>query len=246
MILQQVSESSGFNMFSFMYGFDMYYLILVLPAIILSLIAQVKVKSTYAKYSKISNERGMTGAQVAREILDNGGLHHVQVQMIGGELTDNFNPKTNVVSLSQAVYSGTSVAAMGIAAHECGHALQHAKGYMPVKVRSAMVPIVNIANSFSMIIIIIGILMAFETLAMIGVIFMAAATVFYLVTLPVEFNASSRAKRLIVDLKLAKGEDSSGVKKVLSAAAMTYVTAFLTSLMSLIRVFLIVRNNRRD
>ncbi len=245
MILQQVSESSGINLFSFMYGFDRYYLLLVLPAVILSIIAQVRVKSTYSKYSQISNGSAMTGAQVAREILDNGGLHHVQIAMIEGNLTDNFNPKTNVVSLSQAVYSGTSVAAVGIAAHECGHALQHANNYLPVKLRTAMVPVVNLANSLSMIVIIVGLLMAIEALAMIGVIFMAAATVFYLVTLPVEFNASSRAKKLIVDLKIAKGDDIKGVKKVLSAAAMTYVTAFLTSLMSLIRVFLIVRNNRR-
>lgn len=245
MILQYVQESSNFSALnSFIWGIDWYYIVLVLPMIILSLIAQAKVKSTYSKYSKIANGSGLTGAQVAREILDNGGLQHVQVQMISGQLTDNFNPKTNIVSLSQEVYSGTSVAAMGIAAHECGHALQHAKGYVPVKLRSAMVPVVNFASSLSWIVIVVGLLMANTTIAMIGVIFMAAATVFYLVTLPVEFNASRRAKRLIVDLKLAKGDDSKGVKKVLSAAAMTYVTAFLTSLMSLLRMFLLVR--RRD
>ncbi len=224
---------------------DIYYLILVVPAIILSLIAQAKVKSTYSKYKKVSNGSGLTGAQVARAILDNGGLHHVQIQMIAGELSDNFNPQTNIVSLSQEVYNGTSVAAMGIAAHECGHALQHANGYTPVKIRSAMVPVVNFASSLSWIVIVVGLMMASETIAMIGVIFMAATTVFYLVTLPVEFNASSRAKKLIVDLNLAQGNDSKGVKKVLSAAAMTYVTALLTSLMSLIRVLLIVRGNSR-
>lgn len=246
MILQYVTESSNFNMFSFMYGFDSYYLLLVLPAVILSIIAQIRVKSTYSKYSQVSNGSGMTGAQVAREILDKGGLYDVRIDMIAGNLTDNYNPKTNVVSLSQEVYNGTSVAAIGIAAHECGHALQHANDYAPVKLRSAMVPVVNFANSLSMIVIIIGIAMAIEALAMLGVIFMAAATVFYLVTLPVEFNASNRAKRLLADLKIAKGDDIKGVKKVLSAAAMTYVTAFLTSLMSLLRVFLIVRGNRRD
>ncbi len=224
---------------------DKYYLILVLPAIILSLIAQVKVKTTYSKYSKKLNSKGLSGAQVAREILDNGGLYNVQVQMIPGQLTDNFNPKTNVVSLSEEVYNGTSVAAMGIAAHECGHALQHANDYAPVKIRSKMVPIVNFSSTISWIVIVLGLAMANETIAMIGVFLMAAATVFYLVTLPVEFNASSRAKALIVDLKLAGGDDSKGVKKVLSAAAMTYVTAFLTSLMSLIRVLLLVRGNRR-
>lgn len=224
---------------------DKYYLILVLPAIILSLIAQIKVKSTYSKYKKIANSKGLTGAQVAREILDNGGLNDVQVQMISGELTDNFNPKTNIVSLSEEVYSGTSVAAMGIAAHECGHALQHANNYAPVKIRSAMVPVVNFSSTLSWIVIVLGLAMANETVAMIGVFLMAAATVFYLVTLPVEFNASSRAKSLVAELKLAGTDDRKGVKKVLSAAAMTYVTAFLTSLMSLIRVILIVRGNRR-
>lgn len=224
---------------------DYYYLVLVLPAIILSLIAQVKVKSAYSKYKKVANGRGLTGAQVAREILDNGGLRHVQIQMIAGELSDNYNPKTNVVSLSQEVYSGTSVAAMGIAAHECGHALQHANGYLPVKLRSGMVPVVNFASSISWIVIVVGLLMVNQTVAMIGVILMAASTVFYLVTLPVEFNASNRAKKLIVDLKLAQGNDSKGVKKVLSAAAMTYVAALLTSLMSLIRVLLIVKGNSR-
>lgn len=224
---------------------DYYYLVLVLPAIILSLIAQVKVKSAYSKYKKVANGRGLTGAQVAREILDNGGLRHVQIQMIAGEISDNYNPKTNVVSLSQEVYSGTSVAAMGIAAHECGHALQHANGYLPVKLRSGMVPVVNFASSISWIVIVVGLLMVNQTVAMIGVILMAASTVFYLVTLPVEFNASNRAKKLIVDLKLAQGNDSKGVKKVLSAAAMTYVAALLTSLMSLIRVLLIVKGNSR-
>ncbi len=224
---------------------DQYYLILVLPAIILSLIAQVKVKTTYSKYSKKLNSKGLSGAQVAREILDNGGLYNVQVQMIPGQLTDNFNPQTNVVSLSEEVYNGTSVAAMGIAAHECGHALQHANNYAPVKIRSKMVPVVNFSSTISWIVIVLGLAMANETIAMIGVFLMAAATVFYLVTLPVEFNASRRAKALIVDLKLAGGDDSKGVKKVLSAAAMTYVTAFLTSLMSLIRVLLLVRGNRR-
>ncbi len=224
---------------------DYYYLVLVLPAIILSLIAQAKVKSAYSKYKKVTNGRGLTGAQVARAILDNGGLHGVQIQMISGELSDNYNPKTNVVSLSQEVYNGTSVAAMGIAAHECGHALQHANGYLPVKLRSGMVPVVNFASSISWIVIVVGLLMVNQTVAMIGVILMAASTVFYLVTLPVEFNASNRAKKLIVDLNLAQGNDSKGVKKVLSAAAMTYVAALLTSLMSLIRVLLIVKGNSR-
>ncbi len=231
---------------AFFWGIDWYYFILVLPAVILGLIAQAKVKTTYSKYSKIPNGSGLTGAQAAREILDNGGLYNVQVQPISGNLTDNFNPKTNVVSLSQEVFYGNSVAAIGIAAHECGHALQHAKSYVPVKLRTAMVPVVNFANSISWIVIMVGLLMANYTIAMIGVVFMAAATVFYLVTLPVEFNASSRAKKILKELNIAKGDDSKGVKKVLSAAAMTYVTALLTSLMSLIRVLLIVRGNRRD
>lgn len=223
---------------------DSYYLILVLPAIILSIIAQIRVNSTYSKYSKIYNERRITGAQVAREILDNAGLRDVQVQMTQGKLTDNYNPKTNVVSLSPEVYDGVSVAAMGIAAHECGHAIQHATDYTPVKLRSAMVPVVNFSTRISWIVIIVGLIMASETVAMIGFILMAAATVFYLVTLPVEYNASSRAKELVVDLGLAQGSDSKGIKKVLSAAAMTYLAAFLTSLMSLIRILLIINRRR--
>ncbi len=223
---------------------DSYYLILVLPAIILSIIAQIRVNSTYSKYSKIYNERRITGAQVAREILDNAGLYDVQVQMIQGKLSDNYNPKTNVVSLSPEVHEGTSVAAMGIAAHECGHAIQHATDYAPVKIRSAMVPVVNFSTRISWIVIVVGLFMASETIAMIGVILMAAATVFYLVTLPVEYNASRRAKELVVDLGLAQGSDSKGIKKVLSAAAMTYLAAFLTSLMSLLRVILIINRRR--
>lgn len=247
-VLLSYGDSSGFmyGMGGF-YGIDYYYIILVLPAVLIALFAQIKVKSAYGKYSKIGNSRGITGAQTARMILDSHGLNHVQVTMIRGELTDHFDPRTNIVSLSQGVYNGTSIASIGIAAHEVGHAIQHSENYVPNKIRSALVPVTNFGSSISIFLILIGLVLQFGILAYIGVILYSTATLFQLVTLPVEFNASARAMKQIRALGIADGADAKGVRKVLSAAAMTYVAALLVSLANLVRLLLIVngRNSRR-
>ena len=247
-LLTTYSETSnyigGMGMF---YGIDYYYIVLVLPAVLIAMFAQFKVKSAYNKYSKIGNSRGITGAQAARMILDSHGLQYVQITMISGQLTDNFNPKTNVVSLSQGVYNGTSIASIGIAAHEVGHAIQHSENYVPNKIRSALVPVTNFGSSISIFMIIIGLLLGYSVLAYLGVILYSTAALFQLVTLPVEFNASSRAMKQIKALGIANDADAKGVKKVLSAAAMTYVAALLTSIAQLVRLLLIVnRRSNRD
>lgn len=232
----------GMGMF---YGIDYYYIVLVLPAVLIALFAQVKVKSAYSKYSRIGNSRGITGAQAARMILDSHGLQHVQITVIPGEMTDNFNPRTNIVSLSQGVYNSTSIASIGIAAHEVGHAIQHSENYVPNKIRSALVPVTNFGSSISVFMIILGLVLGFSVLAYLGVILYSTAALFQLVTLPVEFNASSRAMKHIREMGIANEADAKGVRKVLSAAAMTYVAALLTSVAQLVRLLLIV-NRRSD
>lgn len=247
-VLLAYGDSSGFmyGMGGF-YGIDYYYIILVLPAILIALFAQFKVKSAYGKYSKVRNSRGFTGAQAARMILDSYGLNHVRITMIAGELTDHFDPRTNIVSLSEGVYNGATISAVGIAAHEVGHAIQHSENYVPNKIRSALVPVTNIGSRISIFLILIGLVLQFGILAYVGVILYSTATLFQLVTLPVEFNASARAMKQIQVLGIADGADAKGVRKVLSAAAMTYVAALLVSLANLIRLLLIVngRNSRR-
>ena len=174
------------------YWFDYTYLLLI-PALLFGLYAQFKVNSTYSKYQKVNNSRGWTAAEVARKILDDNGLYDVNIAHIAGNLTDNYNPKTNTVSLSDSVYSSTSVAAIGVAAHECGHAVQHAEQYTPIKIRSALVPVTNFGSSFGVIILAIGLIFSSYNIAMIGVRLYSLMAVFQAVTLPVEFNASSRA-----------------------------------------------------
>lgn len=225
-------------------GIDYYYIILVIPAMIIALIAQFKVKSAYSKYAKIGNSRNLTGAQAARMILDAHGLNYVPINVVAGQLTDHFNPTDNTVNLSQDVYSGTSIASIGIAAHEVGHAIQHAEHYVPNKIRSAIIPVTNYGSRFSMILILAGLIFGqFIWLAYLGVILYSTATLFQLVTLPVEFNASARAMKHIKELGIANDDDYKGVKKVLSAAAMTYVAALITSLANLLRLFFIVRGS---
>lgn len=225
-------------------GIDYYYIILVIPAMIIALIAQVKMQSAYKKYAKIGNSRGLTGEQAARMILNAHGLNYVPINMIAGELTDHFNPTDNTVNLSEAVYSGTSIASIGIAAHEVGHAIQHAEHYVPNKIRSAIIPVTNYGSRFSMILILAGLIFGqFIWLAYLGVILYSTATLFQLVTLPVEFNASARALKHIKELGIANDDNYKGVRKVLTAAAMTYVAALITSLANLLRLFLIVRGS---
>jgi Zn-dependent membrane protease YugP len=227
--------------------FDYYYIVLIIPALLISIWAQYTVKSTFNRYSKVFSSRGYTAAQIARYILDNSGLSNVAVERVGGNLTDHFDPKTNVVRLSDSVYNSTSVAAIGVAAHEVGHAIQHAEKYAPIKVRSAIIPLTQIGSTISMPLILLGFVFSFEPIVTLGIVFFSFATLFQLVTLPVEFNASNRALRILDERSYLYGEELRGAKKTLTAAAMTYVAALLVSAMQLLRLILLFGGrSRRD
>ena len=227
-----------------MYWFDYTYLI-ILPAFLFGLYAQMKVSSTFSKYQSVQSSRGVTGAQAARRILDDNGLYDVAVVKISGNLTDNFNPKTRTVSLSDSVYGSTSVAAIGVAAHECGHAVQHATGYTPIKIRSALVPVTNFGSSAGFVILLVGMLFGSYPIAMLGVLLYSLMAVFQAVTLPVEFNASKRAFATLEASGMLVGEELKMSRSVLSAAAMTYVAALVSSLATILRLLLIVGSSRR-
>ncbi len=226
-----------------MIWYDYYYLILVVPAIIISLIAQVNVKKTYATMAKISNKKRLTGAQAAYNVLQHYGIRNVRIEQTQGKLSDHYDPRSNVIRLSPEVYAGTSVAAVGIACHEAGHAAQHAENYVPIKVRNAVLPVANFGSSFGVLLAIFGYALGFGFLVDVGIILFAAVVVFQLVTLPIEFNASSRAIKVIEGTEMLFEDEVPKAKKVLFAAAMTYVASLLVSIMSLIR--LILRTNRR-
>ena len=233
------------------YGIDWTYIVLVLPAVIFAMIASANVNSTFKKYSQVYNSRRLTGADAARRILDSNGLQHIRIERISGNLSDHFDPRSNVIRLSEAVYDGATAAAVGVAAHECGHAIQHAVGYLPIKLRSAIIPITNIGSKLAFPMILLGIVLTAWSqqaliIAYIGVALFGLSLVFQLVTLPTEFNASSRALKTIDSMGLLSGDDLKASKKVLTAAAMTYVAALAVTLMQLIRLFLIVNRNRRD
>ncbi len=225
-------------------GLDATYLFLVLPAVLLAFWAQANVKSTFSKYSKVASKRGMTGFDAARHILDVSGLRHVRIAQVQGDLTDHFNPKDNTVYLSDTVHSVASTAAVGVAAHEAGHAVQYAVGYTPMKVRSAIIPITNIGSNLAMPLLLLGIVLGFEALAYLGVAAFGLSTLFQLVTLPVEFNASSRAMEALEGAGL-DGEELKASRKVLTAAALTYVAALAVSLANLIRILLIAKRGSR-
>lgn len=230
---------------------DWTYIVLVLPAMLFAMWASARVNSTFEKYKKTRNVRGMTGADAARWVLDRNGLRNVRIEHIQGSLTDHYDPSTNVVRLSDDVYSSTSTAAIGVACHEVGHAIQHATNYAPVKIRTAIVPITNIGAKLSVPLIIIGLLLSsmgeiFVMIAYIGCALFGLVTVFQLVTLPTEFNASSRALKTIEETNLLQGEELRQAKKVLSAAAMTYVAALAVSLAQLMRFLIIVGGRRSD
>ncbi len=228
----------------FYYFFD-YTIILLIPALLFGLYAQFKVSSTYKKYSQVKNARGYTAAEAARKILDDNGLYDVAIVKIAGNLTDNFNPKTKTVSLSETVYNSQSVAAIGVAAHECGHAVQHAEGYTPIKIRSALVPVTNFGSTFGFIILAIGLLFGNYSIAMIGVLLYSLMAVFQAVTLPVEFNASNRALKTLASHYILEDDELKMSKKVLSAAAMTYVAALVSTLATILRLLLIVGSGTR-
>lgn len=227
----------------YFYEIDATYIFLVLPAVIFALWAQFNVKSTFSKYSKIASRSGMTGFDSARRILDANGLGDVRIAHIAGDLTDNYNPTDNTIYLSDSVYGSNSAAAIGVAAHEAGHAVQHATGYTPIKIRSAIIPITNIGSNLAMPLIILGIILSFPTLAYIGVAAFGLSTLFQLVTLPVEFDASGRALKALEGS--LDGEDLASARKVLRAAALTYVAALAVSLVNLLRLLIIVAGNDR-
>lgn len=240
----------------YFYGFDWTFIIII-PAMLFALYAQNKVNSTYKKYSQVGNRKGLTARQVARQILDENGLYNVQIEHISGNLTDHYDPKSNVIRLSDSVDNSTSVAAIGVAAHEVGHAIQHATNYKPVKVRSALVPVTNFGSSISMILIMIGLVFVGLsetgnfgfTIAIIGLLAYCLVAVFQIVTLPVEFNASSRALKTLSDRGILYSDEVPMAKKVLSAAAMTYVAALVSTLSTILRLLVIILNasgrNRR-
>ena len=228
--------------------FDYTYLILVLPAIIFALIANVFVKRTFNKYSQSFSARQMTGREAAHEVLTQNGVTGVDIQMIDGDLTDNYNPRSNTISLSKNVYSSTSVAAIGVAAHEAGHAVQYATGYSPMKLRNALIPATNIGSKLAIPLFFIGMIFSYyaESLiyvAYIGIGLYALSTLFQLLTLPAELNASRRAVKAI-ERSVLNEEETKGAKKVLTAAAMTYVAALAVSLMSLLRLMIIAGRRR--
>lgn len=219
------------------------YLIWMLPIIILSAIASGAVQSNYRKYSKVMTHRGFTGAQIAEQILQANGISDITVKKISGNLSDHYHPKEKYIGLSDGVYDSTSVAALGIAAHEAGHAVQYHEGYAPIKFRNALVPVTNFASTFSWILIFAGLLLS-EIIALAGIVLFGITVLFQLVTLPVEFNASRRALA-VLEVGYLDEEELSGAKKVLTAAAMTYVVALLTSLWQLFRYVIIIFGNRR-
>lgn len=215
---------------------NMLYILLVLPAFILSVIAQIKVKSTYNRMAKVRNVSGHTGASAAAAVLRHYGISNVAIEVTGGKLSDHYDPRTNVIRLSQEVYYGNSIAAVGIACHEAGHAAQHAEGYVPIKIRNAIIPACNIGSYIGIPLAFVGYFLAFEPLILVGLGLYSLIAVFQLATLPVEFNASARAIRVIEENGLLR-EDSEvrGAKKVLAAAAMTYVAALAVTLANLLR-----------
>lgn len=228
------------------YGFDYYYLVLVVPAFIFALIAQARVKSTFAKYSKQRSQRGITGQEAARRVLSHYGINDVAIEMVSGSLTDHYDPRSNVIRLSQDVYSSTSISAIGVACHEAGHAAQHAQGYSPIKIRNAILPICNIGSTIGIPLAMIGLIFNNPSLVSIGLLFYAMVAVFQFATLPVEFNASRRAIQVIDETGILGSDEAYGAKRVLTAAAMTYIAALAVSIANLMRLILITNSSRRD
>ncbi|WP_026487205.1 zinc metallopeptidase [Caldanaerobius polysaccharolyticus] len=223
----------------FFYGFDYTYVVYVLPALIFALYAQAKVQSTFARYLDVPNSYGFTGAEVARRLLDRNGLYDVAVQMIPGSLTDHYDPRERVLRLSEDVYASNSIAAIGVAAHETGHALQHAEGYAPLAIRNSLVPVANLGSNLTWIFVIAGIILGLPSLINIGILFFIGAVLFQIVTLPVEFNASRRALAMLSNEGFVAQSELSPIRSVLGAAAMTYVAATIMAIAQLLRLLAI-------
>lgn len=231
----------------FFYGFDWTYLVFIVPCIIITLICQVKVQSTFSKYSKMRNSRNITGAQAAEYVLRQNGVSGVRIEHVSGSMTDHFDPRTNVIRLSDTVYNSNSVAAVGVACHEAGHAVQHAEGYLPNKIRSIILPMAKIGSQLSWILILLGFIFTAKVgfvLLYIGIVLFSLSVLFTIATLPVEFNASKRALECIKTSDLLYGDEYTGAKRTLQAAAMTYVASALTAIMQLLRLIIIARGRR--
>jgi Zn-dependent membrane protease YugP len=230
---------------------DPMYFVFLIPGLLFMLWAQAKVRGSYNRYGQVRNMAGVTGAQAARRVLDSEGLYNVAIEAVPGDLTDHYDPRSRVLRLSQGVYGRPSVAAIAIAAHEAGHAIQHAKAYGPLKARTAIVPAVNIGSTLGFIVLILGVIAGSAELGWLGVGLFALATVFALITLPVEFDASNRAKQALVtaglvDGGVGRGEEGQGVARVLNAAAWTYVAGFASSLLTLLYYISLVSGINRD
>ena len=226
-----------------------YYLIeygLIILSILIVSIAQIALRSKYSKYKKIKVESGMTGKEVAERILKENGITDVNIVRISGELSDNYNNKKKLVSLSKDIYDGNSIASVSVAAHECGHALQYKTGYIPIKIRNTIVPFVNFGNTIGYIIIIVSLIFSISKLFLVGIILMSLAVLFHLVTLPCELNASRRAKKELLRLKLITEKEHKGSSSVLRAAAFTYVAGLITSILEVLRLVLLFTGNDRD
>ena len=225
--------------------YDWTFWVFSIPALLIGLWAQIKVTTAYNKYKQVRVARGLTGYDAARAILNANGLYDVRIEKIPGEMTDHFDPRENVVRLSSDVYDKATVASVGIAAHECGHAVQYAKGYTPMKVRGALVGATNFSSLFSMMFVVLGVIFANPVLAYAGVIMFAVVALFQLVTLPVEFNASRRAIKALEGSGAFREEELDGVDKVLTAAALTYVAALVSAVLQLLRLLVIARSSDR-
>ena len=235
----------------YFYGFDWTYIVIILPCVILSLIASANVNSTFKRYSQVHAMRRITGAQAAQRVLSANGVSGVRIERVSGHLSDHFDPRTNVIRLSDSVYDSTSVASIGVACHEAGHAVQYAQSYGPIKLRAAIIPITNIGSKLAMPLILLGILFsafadASYTLVYVGIGCFALSLVFQLITLPVEFNASRRAMEAIADGDILTRDEQQGARKTLTAAAMTYVAATAVALAQLLRLLLLFGGRRSD
>jgi Predicted Zn-dependent protease len=224
---------------------DIYYVLLVIPAFLVALIAQMRVKSTFNRYNRERLYNGMTGAQAARRILDDNGLLRVRVERTAGKLNDHYSHRENTVWLSDATYNSSSVAAVGVAAHEAGHALQYAHEYGPIRIRTAILPVTNIGANLAWPAIIIGYLLGFGTLVYVGIALFSLAVIFQLITLPVEYNASRRAMAILENGNMMNDNELKGARKVLNAAAATYLAALAVSIANLLRIMLVFGRRRR-
>ncbi len=231
-------------MFGYYYGFDYYYLILILPAMLITVFAQIKVKSSFSKYSKVPTR--FSGAEAAQRLLQSKGINNVRIERVSGNLTDHFDPKTNVIRLSDSVYDARTIAAIGVACHEAGHAAQYAEHYLPIKIRNFIVPITQFGSTLAWPLFFIGLIFNYSYLLDLGILLFGLVVLFQLITLPVEFNASRRALNSLTEYGIVYDEDEKkGAKRVLSAAAMTYVAALLVSLAQMLRLILLTQGRRR-